>query len=323
VVLVAAAITIRNGSRAPGEAGVPTIAFVPKALNSPFWGQMQAAAEAEAVASGVELVSLAADRETDVERQYQIIENLIQQRVDVILLAPSGSKELVPAIRKANDAGIPVLLLDTRIDADAARSVDARVITYIGSDNFEGGAVAGRYLAGRLRGRGQVAVIEGISGHETADQRRLGFLAGIESSPGIEVVASHTANWERARAYTVAENLLQAHPELDAVFAANDEMALGALEAIAAAGRLDEIAVVGFDAIPDALANIRAGRLTGTVAQFPGEMGRIGVRRAAELVRDAAVPPAEILTRVELIDRANVDEFEALAADAEAGGEQR
>ena len=311
VLLLIAAIVIRVTARGPAGDEIPTIAFVPKALNSPFWGQMQAAAEAEADALGVDLVSLAADRETDVERQYQIIENLIEQKVDAILLAPSGSKELVPAIRKANDAGIPVLLLDTRIDEEAAAAVGARVATYIGSDNFAGGAVAGRALVRALDGRGAVAVIEGISGHETADQRRLGFLAGINDAPGVRVVASQTANWERARAYTVAENLLQAHPELDAVFAANDEMALGAVEAIAAAGRLDDIDVIGFDAIPDALDNIRSGRLAGTVAQFPGEMGRLGVRHAVALVRDGVVPPIEVLTRVELIDRDTIGQFAA------------
>ncbi len=293
-----------------------TVAFVPKALNSPFWAAMEAAAILEAEAQGVHLVSLAADRETDVERQYQIIENLIQQGVDAILLAPSGSKELVPAIRKANDAGIPLLLIDTRIDEAAAKSVGAEVVTYIGSDNFEGGAVAGRYLAAALGGDGRVAILEGISGHETADQRRLGFLSGIEDSPGIRVVASQTANWERALAYDVAENLLQAHTELDAVFAANDEMALGALEAISAAGRLDEVSVIGFDAIPDALSNIRSGRLLGSVAQFSGEMGRLGVFHATELLREGVIPPPEVLTKVELIDLTNLQEFENATADS-------
>jgi len=309
VALVAAALGFRAASKVPSEGHTLTVAFVPKALNSPFWAAMEVAAAAEAEERNIHLVSLAADRETDVERQYQIIENLIQQGVDAILLAPSGSKELVPAIRKANDAGIPVLLLDTRIDEAAARSVDARVLTYIGSDNFEGGAVAGRYLAAKLGGEGAVAVIEGISGHETADQRRLGFLEGIAAFPGIRVVASQTANWERALAYDVAENLMQAHPELDAIFAANDEMALGALEAADAAHRLEQMSIIGFDAIPDALDNIRSGRLSGSVAQFPGEMGRLGVLHAAALLRDGQQPPGEVLTRVELIDLGNIDTF--------------
>jgi ribose transport system substrate-binding protein len=308
-ILVAAAVGFRTAPKAPAQVKTRTVAFVPKALNSPFWAEMQQAAEREAAAQGVHLVSLAADRETDVERQYQIIENLIQQRVDAILLSPAGSKELVPAIRKANDAGIPVLILDTRIDRAAAESMGAKVLTFIGSDNFEGGAVAGRYLAAKLGGRGNVAIIEGISGHETADRRRLGFLKGVEAYPGIRVVASQTADWERARAYTVAENLLQAHPDLAAIFAANDEMALGALEAVAAVRRLERVQVVGFDAIPDALVNIASGRLSGSVAQFPGEMGRLGVRHAAALLRDGTVPPEEILTRVEMIDRANVGSF--------------
>jgi ribose transport system permease protein len=308
--LLAAAFAFRSASTETTSDRALTIAFVPKALNSPFWAAMESAGRQEAEALDVHLVSLAADRETDVERQYQIIENLIQQGVDAILLAPSGSKELVPAIRKANDAAIPVLLLDTRIDDDAAASVGAKVVTYIGSDNFEGGAVAGRYLADYLGGAGNVIIIEGISGHETADQRRLGFLHGIENFPGIHVVASQTANWERALAYNVAENLLQAHPEIDAIFAANDEMALGALEAVDAAQRLDEVAIVGFDAIPDALDNIRAGRLLGSVAQFPGEMGRLGVERAVALLRGGVVPPPEILTKVEIIDRGNIEAFE-------------
>jgi ribose transport system substrate-binding protein len=312
-VLVVAAFAFRSASTASVEGRTLTIAFVPKALNSPFWAAMESAAIREAEAQNVELVALAADRETDVERQYQIIENLIQQGVDAILLAPSGSKELVPAIRKANDAGIPVLLLDTRIDQAAAESVGAEVLTYIGSDNFEGGAVAGRYLAATLGGSGDVAVIEGISGHETADQRRLGFLHGIEDSPGIRVVASQTANWERALAYNVAENLLQAHPEIDAIFAANDEMALGALEAADAAQRLEDVAIVGFDAIPDALDNIRAGRLLGSVAQFPSEMGRLGVHHAVALLRNGVPPPEEILTKVEIIDLANLEAFERAA----------
>jgi ribose transport system permease protein len=309
-VLIAAAFGFRAASNSHETERALTIAFVPKALNSPFWGAMEDEARREAEALDVHLVALAADRETDVERQFQIIENLIQQEVDAILLAPSGSKELVPAIRKANDAGIPVLLIDTRIDQAAADAVGAEVVTYIGSDNFEGGVVAGRYLADALGGSGSVAIIEGISGHETADQRRLGFLEGVSESPGVRVVASQTANWERALAYDVAENLLQAHPDLDAIFAANDEMALGAVEATAAAQRLDQVMIVGFDAIPDALENIRSGRLQGSVAQFPGEMGRLGVVHAAALLRAGERPPAEILTKVELIDRANLEQFE-------------
>jgi len=316
VALVLAAFGFRAASTGPVEERDLTVAFVPKALNSPFWAAMESAAAREAEEQNIHLVSLAADRETDVERQYQIIENLIQQGVDAILLAPAGSKELVTAIRKANDAGIPVFLLDTRIDEAAAESVGAEVLTYIGSDNFEGGAVAGRYLAATLGGSGNVAIIEGISGHETADQRRLGFLQGVAEHPGIRVVASQTANWERALAYDVAQNLLQAHPEIDAIFAANDEMALGALEAADAAQRLDTVSVIGFDAIPDALDNIRTGRLLGSVAQFPSEMGRLGVMHAAVLLREGALPPEEVLTKVEMIDLRNLEAFERAAGPA-------
>ncbi len=148
--------------RVPTEERILTVAFVPKALNSPFWAAMEAAALEEANASGVRLVSLAADRETDVERQYQIIENLIQQGVDAILLAPSGSKELVPAIRKANDAGIPVLLIDTRIDEAAAAAVGAR-----GPHLYRIGQLRGRRGCRPLSRRGPRRV--GQRGHHRGD----------------------------------------------------------------------------------------------------------------------------------------------------------
>ena len=137
---------------------------------------------------------------------------------------------------------------------------------------------------------------------------------GLEGHPGITVVASQTANWDRALAYNVAENLLQAHPEIDAIFAANDEMALGALEAADAAQRLQDVAIIGFDASPDALDNSRAGRLLGSVAQFPSEMGRLGVVHAAMLLREGTAPPPEILTKVEIIDLENLEQFESAAA---------
>ena len=176
-------------------------------------------------------------------------------------------------------------------------------MTIIGSDNFEGGAVAGRYLAASLGGSGNVAVIEGISGHETADQRRLGFLQGIADTPGVRVVASQTANWERDQGFNVFQNMLQAHPAIDAVFACNDMMALGAIEAIAAAGRTGKIRVIGVDAVDDARKAIEAGTMVASVAQFPAEMGRLAVDSAAKLFNGETLP-ADQTVRIELVKKA-------------------
>jgi ribose transport system permease protein len=294
-----------------GTSGGLTIAFVPKQIGTPFWVTMRKGAEAEARRLGVRLVALAADRETDVERQHQIIENLIEQRVDALVVAPAGAKEIVPAVKKANQARIPVIIVDSDIHRPTAEAADAQTVTYIGSDNVAGGRIAGEAVARWLDGQGEVAVLEGIPGHESTDQRRQGFAAALAEVPGIKIVASLTASAERARGFAVTQNILQAHPALRAIFGTNDEMALGALEAVAAAGRTGAVRVVGFDASPDALANIRDGRMDGSVAQFPSEMGRMGVATAVKLLTQKLQPAPVLHTKVELIDKDNVAAFSA------------
>jgi ribose transport system substrate-binding protein len=294
-----------------------TVAFVPKQIGSPFWNTMRHGAEDEARRLGVRLVTLAADRETDVERQHQIVENLIEQGVNALVLAPSGAKEVVPAVKKANQAKVPVLIVDSDLHRPTAAAAGASTLTYIGSDNRAGGRIAGEAVARWLGGQGAVAVLEGIPGHESTDQRRQGFAAALAAHPGVRIVASQTASSERAQGFNVSQNILQAHPDLKAIFGTNDEMALGALEAVAAAGRSQTVKVVGFDASPDALANIRSGRLAGSVAQFPSEMGRQGVAAAVAFLRTGRPPAAVLHTKVELIDRSNVDAFTRGAAPAE------
>ncbi len=286
------------------------IGFVPKTLSDPFFVTMYEAAQKQAQASGVELIALAPDRQVDVERQHQILENLVERKVAAIVLAPSGAKEILPAIAKANRAKLPVLVVDSDIDHALAKEQGVTTQTYIGSDNVKGGAIAADYLSEFL-GSGEVALIEGVPGHASTDDRKAGFLQRLEKYPGLKLVASQTANSERERGYTVAQNIMQSHPRLRAFFAVTDAMALGALEAVDAAGKLSgqrapgpaEIVVVGFDGSKDALDNVKSGRLLGSVAQFPAEMGRLGVKTAVELVRDGKAPPSVIHTKVEMIDR--------------------
>ena len=153
-------------------------------------------------------------------------------------------------------------------------------------------------------GRARVAVIEGIPGHETGDSRLRGFRDAIKNAPGVSVAGSQTANWERDQGFNVFQNMLQAHPDIDAVFACNDVMALGAIEAIAAAGKTGQISVVGFDAIDDARQAIQARTMAASVAQFPAEMGRVAVESAVKLIRGETIPK-EIPVKIELITRDN------------------
>ncbi|HJR54432.1 MAG TPA: sugar ABC transporter substrate-binding protein [Gemmatimonadota bacterium] len=278
----------------------PTVALVLKTLNNPFFIELAAGAQEAADSLGVELLVQAPDREIDVEKQMQIIENLLQTDIDALALTPSGSREVVPAIAEANRAGVPVLIVDTRADADALAEAGATIATFIGSDNVEGGRIAGRFVAEALGGRGSVAVIEGIPGHETGDSRLRGFREAIAEHPGISIVASQTANWERDQAFNVTQNMLQSHSDLRAIFAANDVMALGAVEAVASAGRTGDLIVVGFDAQDEAVAAIREGAMSASIAQHPRDMGRIAIESAWSILRGDTVP-AEVPVGIELV----------------------
>ena len=284
----------------PSTAARPRIALVLKTLNSPFFNDMQRGAEEAAKRLNVDLVVQAADREIDVDRQMQIVENLIQGGVQAIALTPSGSRELVPAVVKANAARIPVVIIDTRLDEKASKEAGAETASFIGSDNYEGGRLAAQFVVEATKGHATVGVLEGIPGHETGDSRLRGFRDGIASSPDVRIVASQTANWERDQGFNVFQNMLQAHPEIDTVFACNDVMALGAVEAIRAAGKTGKIRVVGFDAIDDARKAIADGTMIGSIAQFPDEMGRVAVETAAHLLRGEPVQK-DVKVRIELV----------------------
>ncbi|MBN2355753.1 sugar ABC transporter substrate-binding protein [candidate division KSB1 bacterium] len=280
--------------------GRPVVALVMKTLNNPFFIDMQAGAEEAAEQLQFKLIAQAPERELDVEKQMQIIENLIQRKVDAICVAPSGSREIVPAIVKANEAGIPVLVVDTRVDSVSLQQAGGFVTTFIGSDNIDGGRLAGRFISEKLNGKGKIAILEGIPGHETGDARLTGFHQAIADYPQIEIVASQTANWERDQGYNVFQNILQSHPEVQAVFACNDMMALGAIEAISASGKTGRVMVVGFDAITDARDAIASGTMAASIAQNPREMGRLAMVYAHKAIQKDTIPPT-IPVKIELV----------------------
>ena len=311
MLLCGLAVSVACNRPEPAKEGAapakPTVALVLKTLNSPFFIEMQRGAQAEADRQGVTLVVQAAEREVDVDKQMQIIENLIQARVSALAVTPAGSREVVPAVGKANQANIPVVIVDTRLDEKAATDAGVKTISFVGSDNLRGGQLIGEHLVKSSGGHAVVAILEGIPGHETGDSRVRGFRDAIKNSPGITIVASQTANWERDQGFTVFQNMLQAHPDIDTLFACNDLMALGAIEAIAAAQRTGKIRVLGFDALQDARRAITAGTMEATVAQFPDEMGRIAVESAVKAVKGEAVTP-DISVRIGLVTKENVKE---------------
>ncbi|SHH56950.1 D-ribose ABC transporter substrate-binding protein [Thermosipho atlanticus] len=242
-------------------------------LNNPFFVTLRDGAIDKAKELGIDLIVV--DAQDKPSKQLNDIEDLIQQRVDLIIINPTDSDAIVVAVEEANDAGIPVITVDRG-------SNGGKVVAHIASDNVLGGAMAAKFIAEMLNGKGKVVELVGIPGTSAARDRGLGFETELKKYPGLVLVAKQTANFNRAEGLTVMENLLEAYPDIDAVFAQNDEMALGAIEAIKAAGKLDKIIVVGFDAIPDAIEAVKKGEMAATIAQQPYLMGQLAVQKAYE-----------------------------------------
>jgi len=249
-------------------------------LNNPFFVDLRDGAQAQAAKAKLTLAVL--DAQNDAAREASQIEDLIQKKVAVIAINPTDSNAIVPVIKKVNAAKIPVITVDRGANG-------GQVAAHIASDNVAGGVMAADYVGKRLKGKGSVVMLEGIAGTSAARDRGKGFRDGLKKYPGIKLVAIQTADFDRAKGLTVMENILQAQKKIDAVFAQNDEMALGAIKAIQAAKRQKEIFVVGFDATADALTAVKDGTMAATIAQQPKEMGRLAVDAALKLIRKQPV----------------------------------
>ncbi|HET6955208.1 MAG TPA: substrate-binding domain-containing protein [Vicinamibacterales bacterium] len=304
--LTAVAASASCNREAPAATGgKPTVALVLKTLNHPFFVDMRRGAQEAADRLGVNLQVQAAEREIDVEKQMQIVENMIQTGIQALVITPSGSREIVSALVKAKNAKVPIVIVDTRVDAKAAADAGVKTETFVGSDNYAGGKLAGDYLVKVTGGKAHVGILEGIPGHETGDSRLRGFRDAVKDAAGVTIVASQPANWERDQGFNVFQNMLQAHPDIDSVFACSDLMALGAVEAIRAAGKTGTIKVIGFDALDDAKKAIAAGTMEASVAQFPSEMGKAAVESAVKVIRGETLP-ADINVKLALVTKDDV-----------------
>ena len=254
-----------------------TIGIVLKSFSNPFWLMTKTAAEAEAKRLNVDVVILGITQEGDYHEQVSHIEDLVTRGADLIVVVPAEASALVPAVEAAVDKGIPVINLDSPINTD-------KVLGFIGSDNVEGGRMAGTFIAKKLGGKGKVAVIRGRLGNPVELQRYTGFKEAISKYPDIELVAEGISNWEADLAYNVMEDFLSAHPEIQAVFAEADRPVLGAAQAAAAAKRTD-IILVGLDGIADALRAVRDGKIAADVAQRPDLMGQYSVKYGLEYLK--------------------------------------
>ena len=254
-------------------AGSPyTIAFSLKTVTNDDFQKAIAASIQQAVEkSGNKFLLVTAGDETGVSIQVNQLEDLIAKKVDAIVLNPMDGKSVVPVLKKAQAAKIPVIVVDSSVE----KGNDALYVSYVGTDNFNAGKVAGQRMVKELGGQGSVLIVRGANGSSAGDQRVDGFKAGIEGS-GLKVVGEQPGNWTNSVAMQVTENMLQANKKVDGLFSASDVMLDGALQAIGDANRAG-IKILSVDGSKKAVDLVEQGAIVGTMAQFPAKMGTIAV----------------------------------------------
>jgi ribose transport system substrate-binding protein len=253
----------------------------------PFYQDLEAGLQEAADASGFKLLISAG--EFDVAKQKDQIQDFIVRKVNAIIVSPCDSRSIGTAIKAANDAGIPVFTADIACLAESAK-----IICHVASDNIAGGRLAAQAVAQALNGTGKVAIIDHPE-VESVIQRVKGFEEEIAKSSGLKVVSKLSGQGKKDQAFRTAEDILQAHPDLDAFFGINDDSALGALAAIEKAGKAGRVKVIGFDAVPEAKEAIKAGKIYADVIQQPKEIGRRTIEAIKTYISGGQVPAAILI----------------------------
>lgn len=255
------------------------ITWIGKTLNNPWWISVADFAKKEAESLGVTLEVSLPQEEVDLEKQVAMVEQAIEKKSKAIVISAASSDGIIPAIQKAKEAGIKIVNFDTRISDSSL--YDA----YVGADDVEGAYKAGKYIAEKLDGKGKVGLITGMLAQSTGVDRKEGFLKAMSEYPGIEVVAEASADWRSDLAADATTNMLTANPDIDAIFASNDQMAVGMVNAAKSAGKKPEdLILVGYDGILDAVKLVLDGSLDAFVSLPNIDEGVMGPRLAAALV---------------------------------------
>lgn len=283
-------------------AAKPRIALVMKSLANEFFKTMADGAKKhqEEHASEYDLIVNGIKDELDVNKQVEIVEQMIAQKVDAIVIAPADSKALVSVCKKASDAGIIVVNIDNRFDSGALKDAGLN-LPFVGPDNRKGAKLVGEVLGKTLKPGDKVAIIEGAPNSFNGEQRKLGFEDAMKAA-GMKIITSQTAYWETDKANELASNIITAHPDIKGLLCANDSMALGALKAVEEAGKSGKIAVVGFDNISAAHDLVQEGKLLATADQHADQLAVYGIEYALEMLAKKGTP-ADKETPVDLVTK--------------------
>ncbi|MFE7269996.1 substrate-binding domain-containing protein [Streptomyces sp. NPDC057623] len=295
VAVIGATSLLHNGG---SSSTTPRVGLAISTLNNPFYVSLRAGAQAEAKKLGVDLT--VTDAQNDASQQANQLQNFTSSALDVVIVNAVDSDAVTPAAKAVNKTGTPLIAVDRSVNnADSA--------SFVASDNITGGKLAAKALAEKLGGTGRIVILQGQAGTSASRERGAGFAEGLKAYPGIKVVAKQPADWDRTKGLDAMTNLMQAHPDIDGVFAENDEMALGALKALGSkAGK--SVQVIGFDGTADGLKAVEAGTLYASVAQQPTELGRIAVQNAVKAAAGDKVEKS-VMVPVKVVTKENVAGF--------------
>lgn len=270
-----------TGEASAASKGKPRVALIMKSLANEFFSTMADGAKAHQAdhSDQYELIVNGIKDERDLSRQVALVEEMVANGVGAIVIAPADSKALVPVLRRAKQAGVVVINIDNQLD-QAVLEQESITIPFVGPDNLAGARKVGEYLAEKLAGENRkVGILEGIRTSFNAQQRLMGFQLAMKNA-GIEIVDSQSAEWEMSKANTIASSMLSEHPEITAILAANDSMALGAIAAVKSAGRAGDVQIVGFDNITAVRDAIGEGKVLATADQHGGDLAVFGIEAA-------------------------------------------
>ncbi len=273
-----------------------TIGFLPKS-DGAYWLTVKDNIDKTASENKFKVITKAPKSESNYKEQKEIMQEMIKDKVSVILLAPCSVTELIPDIKDANKQGIPVILIDTDVDRELLAIENAKVESFVGTDNYEGGKLVGERAVEKAEEKGNVAVLNGIIGQTNGEARCKGF-EDVVKSAGMNVVASVATNWTKEDGYSKAKTLLLAYPDIKSIFAANEDIAHGALEAVRELDR--NVLIETFDNSQETINDINEGKIDATVSQHPEIMAKNSVEAAKNIINGNKIDKS-IPTNLELI----------------------
>jgi ABC-type sugar transport system substrate-binding protein len=301
--LAAACSSASGGTGSGGSSGDASVALATRDFSNPYWAALRDGAQAEGKNLGIDVDVEAGSNETDATGENQKIMTQASENFSCYAAVPVNATNVITPLLQVQAKGKPIINVDTQIDPTAAKAAGLKITSFIGSDNSQAGTIAGNYMLQLLHGHGQVAILEGTPGEENGIEREAAFRKVTAGK--LQVVQAEPADYETSLALQLTQDILKVHPGITGIFAADDEMALGAAQAISDAGLTGKVKIVSIDGITQALQEVAAGKITATVSQYPYVEGEMVDQACVALAHHKQIPQ-RVVSPIELITHSNV-----------------